>query len=153
MMDINKFEEIIGSFYNQMNAVESEKTGIKLAEDKWSLREIVGHLIDSASNNHQRFVRLQFEDLLGFPPYDGEEWIKAQNYNGMGWNLLVALWLDYNQMLLKVIENIDEVAFENVWVKGETAIPLKELIPDYYRHIELHAKHFNDRLEEIDAMK
>ena len=73
MFDTKRFKGLIDSFHEQVLKTQGEITKIKLAEDKWSLREIIGHLIDSASNNHQRFVRLQFGDLLDFPAYDGEE--------------------------------------------------------------------------------
>jgi len=81
MLDTKRFIGLIDSFHEQVLKTHDEITKIKLAEDKWSLREIMGHLIDSASNNHQRFVRLQFGDMLDFPAYDGEEWIRTQEYN------------------------------------------------------------------------
>lgn len=149
MLDTKRFIGLIDSFHEQVLKTHYEITKIKLAEDKWSLREIMGHLIDSASNNHQRFVRLQFGDLLDFPAYDGEEWIRTQKYNSMIWDVLVALWYNYNCLLLHVIENVDETTLGNVWVKGEDAIPLKQLINDYYKHMELHIEHFNNRREEL----
>lgn len=149
MLDTKRFIGLIDSFHEQVLKTHDEITKIKFAEDKWSLREIMGHLIDSASNNHQRFVRLQFGDLLDFPAYDGEEWIRTQKYNSMTWDVLVALWYNYNCLLLHVIENADETTLGNVWVKGEDAIPLKQLINDYYKHMELHIEHFNNRREEL----
>jgi hypothetical protein len=123
--------------------------GVKLSDDKWSLKEIIGHLIDSASNNHQRFVRLQFGDLLGFPAYNAEEWISIQKYNNMNWDILVALWYNYNCLLINFIENSPESMQENAWIKGEEAIPYEELVSQYYKHIELHIEHFNKRKAEI----
>lgn len=149
MIDSKRYKEIIDSFYEHLLKTHDEITDIKLAEDKWSLREIIGHLIDSASNNHQRFVRLQFGDLLDFPAYDGEEWVMIQKYNCMNWDTLVTLWYKYNGLLLHVIKNIDETAFGNVWVKDEEAISLEQLINDYFKHMELHIVHFNSRREEL----
>ena len=62
MIRTDEFRNIVDSFNDRLAGVHGDKTGIKLSEDKWSLKEIIGHLIDSASNNHQRFVRLQFGD-------------------------------------------------------------------------------------------
>jgi hypothetical protein len=149
MLDTKRFKRIIDSFHENLLKTHDEITDIRLAEDKWSLREIIGHLIDSASNNHQRFVRLQFGDLLDFPAYDGEEWIRTQKYNSMNCNVLVKLWYNYNCLLLHVIENADETTLENVWIKSEDAIPLEQLINDYYKHLELHIEHFNNRQEEL----
>ena len=149
MFDTKRFKGLIDSFHEQVLKTQGEITKIKLAEDKWSLREIIGHLIDSASNNHQRFVRLQFGDLLDFPAYDGEEWVRTQKYNIMNWDVLVALWYNYNCVLLRIIENIDEIKLKNVWVIGEDVISLEQLILDYYRHLELHMEHFCKRREEL----
>ncbi len=142
------YKEVVDNFHVFLNSIDSEITNLKISEDKWSLREIIGHLIDSASNNHQRFVRLQFSDLLGFPAYEGEQWIRVQNYNSMNWELLVSLWYNYNCMLINVIKGIDSDKLQNVWIKNEEAISLEEIIHHYYRHLELHMEHFNDRLRE-----
>jgi hypothetical protein len=149
MLDTKRFKSLVDAFYEQLLKTENTTTHIKLAEDKWSLAEIVGHLIDSASNNHQRFVRLQFGDLLDFPKYDGEAWIKAQNYNDMDWDTLIALWYNYNCLILHIIENIDKPMLNNVWANDETAITLEELIDSFYKHLETHIKHFNDRQKEL----
>lgn len=149
MFDTKRFKGLIDSFYEQVLKTQDEITKIKLAEDKWSLREIIGHLIDSTSNNHQRFVRLQFEDLLDFPAYDPEEWVRTQKYNIVNWDVLVELWYNYNCVLLHIIENIDEIKLKNVWVRGEEAISLEYLINDYYRHLEWHMEHFSKRLKEL----
>lgn len=151
MLDIKRFKEIVDSFHNDLLKVQDEITNVKLADDKWSLGEIIGHLIDSASNNHQRFVRLQYDDLLSLPAYDGEKWVKTQRYINMKWSVLVPLWYNYNCLLLNIIENADVKAFDNVWVKGEDALPLKHLMNDYYKHLELHIEHFKTRLQELQC--
>ena len=66
-MITEEFRSVVESFNDKLAGIPGEITGIRLSEDKWSLKEIIGHLIDSASNNHQRFVRLQFGDLVNFP--------------------------------------------------------------------------------------
>lgn len=124
MLDTKRFKRIIETFHENLLKTHDEITDIRLTEDKWSLREIIGHLIDSASNNHQRFVRLQFGNLLDFPAYDGEEWIRTQKYNSMNWDVLITLWYKYNCLLLHVIENAGKITFENVWVKNEDAVLL-----------------------------
>ncbi len=149
MLDTKRFKGLIDSFHEQVLKTRDEITKIKLAEDKWSLREIIGHLIDSASNNHQRFVRLQFGDLLDFPAYDAEEWIRTQKYNIMNWDVLVTLWYNYNCVLLHIIENTDDIMLGNVWVESKDTISLEQLINDYYKHLELHMEHFNKRREEL----
>lgn len=149
MIDVKNYQALVDSFHSMIVSVPEETVGIKLSEDKWSLKEIIGHLIDSASNNHQRFVRLQFDDLLNFPAYDGEKWVTTQKYRDMSWGTLVSLWHSYNCVLISIIEHIDSNTYSNVWVKGETVIKLDELIVDYYRHLRVHVQQFEDRLKEI----
>ncbi len=149
MMDVSGYKMLVDSFYDRIVNVPEEKAGIKPAEDKWSLKEIIGHLIDSASNNHQRFVWLQFDDLLNFPAYEGEPWVKVQKYCDMDWKRLIMLWHNYNYLLISIIGSMDSKSFSNVWVKGEETIQLDELITDYYRHLRVHVQHFEDRLKEI----
>lgn len=149
MLDTKRFKEIVDSFHENLLKTNDEITNIKLAEDKWSLKEIIGHLIDSASNNHQRFVRLQFGDLVDFPAYDGEEWIRTQKYNCMDWDILVTLWYSYNLLILHDIENVEKTTLENTWIINKTVIRLEPLINEYYKHLELHTGHFNNRQKEI----
>ena len=149
MLDVNSYKILVNSFYDTIVNVPEETAGIKLSEDIWSLKEIIGHLIDSASNNHQRFVRLQFDDLLNFPPYDAEQWIRVQKYRDMNWNRLILLWYNYNCILINIIECMDSNSFSNVWAKDEDAIRLDELVADYYRHLRVHVQHFENRLREI----
>ncbi len=144
------YKEIIDNFYEYLKSIDSEITGLKISEDKWSLREIIGHLIDSASNNHQRIVRLQISDLLDFPQYDCEQWIRVQKYNSFDWEFLVTLWYHYNGLILNIINEIDDEQLQNIWVKDEdNSITLEELIRQYYIHLEKHMEHFNKRLSEL----
>src|SRR4030095_12648316 len=69
----------------------------------WSARQIIGHLIDSAANNHRRFVTGQFQDDLVFAGYDGDKWVDAQQYKSADWHELVGLWKAYNQHLSRVM--------------------------------------------------
>jgi len=151
MINIISYKDTIESFYKLLLTTQDEITNINLSEDKWSLCEIIGHLVDSASNNHQRFVRLQFGELLDFPAYDTEPWVSTQKYNTMDWDRLITLWYSYNGLLLHIIENIEEAKYKNVWVNGQAYITLEELIYDYYRHLNLHIEHFNKRMGELEG--
>jgi hypothetical protein len=121
------------------------------APDHWTFCEIVGHLVDSASNNHQRFVRLRFGDLPGFPPYDPEAWVKAQDYDAADWDGLRELWSRYNDHLLRIVGRMDpaEPCGRHLWSHPEKSISLAELVPDHYRHLEWHIAHYVKRLEEF----
>ncbi len=149
MFDYEGMANIVTEFHLEMGQVPVSVADIKPTPEAWSLKEIVGHLIDSAANNHHRFVRLQQADLEGFPAYDNEAWIAVQRYNDYGWEPLVALWHLYNQFLLHVIRNVDEKRLDSTWrVDGKTAT-LGFLVEDYFRHMRDHLEQFRKRLEEV----
>jgi len=122
---------------------------IRLATDKWTLKEMVAHLIDSASNNHQRFVRLQLEPVLVFPKYDAEEWKNATKITSFDYAILVTLWKTYNALLMHLIENMNPATLSHVWRREDKDISLEALIHDYFGHMDLHRKMFEERVEEI----
>ncbi len=147
--DIGKFEAIVSSFHNRLLTVPEAKTSIKLAPDKWSLKEIVGHLIDSAFNNHQRFVRLQEESSLNLPGYNQENWVRIEGYNDMNWGDLVQLWLLMNTLLLHIIEGMREDCLKNIYHAANGPMTLEALVNDYFRHMQDHVIHFEERYGEL----
>src|SRR5205085_7215762 len=114
--------------------------------------EIIGHLIDSASNNHQRFVRAQFQDDLIFPRYAQEEWVRVQGYQDAPWRELVALWHSYNLQLARVMAAVPEDVRlrerkqHNFHQIGWRVIPETEtatldyLMSDYVGHLKNHLR-------------
>ena len=122
----------------QITEAASAKPG---APGKWSKKQILGHLIDSASNNHQRFVRAQLGSPLHFPAYAQELWVNAQNCQGESWQNLIACWTSYNRHLLHVMRHIPADKLGNACVIGDDPpVTLEFLIQDYVRHMELHLR-------------
>jgi hypothetical protein len=110
----------------------------KLRPDKWSKLEILGHLIDSATNNHQRFVRIQFEDTPKVT-YDQNQWNKFNNYNALPLAHVIDLWELYNRHLLEVIKIIPEERLQRTGMTNEPQpLTLHWLIVDYLKHLEYH---------------
>jgi len=106
---------------------------------KWSPAEIIGHLIDSAANNHQRFVRAQESSALAFPPYAQDHWVAAQQYSRRPWNDLVSFWHAYNQHLAHVIEHIPEDRRAVPITLGTNPpVTLGFLVRDYVVHMNRH---------------
>src|SRR4026207_127280 len=105
---LEDFRQTIESAAPRLLALPAAKSAEPPAAGKWSPREIIGHLIDSASNNHQRFVRAQFMDDLVFEGYEQERWVSAQHYNLEPWSVLVGLWKGYNLHLLHVMRDTPE---------------------------------------------
>jgi hypothetical protein len=106
---------------------------------KWSRKEVLGHLIDSASNNHQRFVRAQLHGELVFPSYAQEDWNRVQQYQSETWENLVRLWSSYNLHLAHCIAGIPESAAGYVCTIGDSEpVTLQFLVTDYVKHLEHH---------------
>ena len=135
-----------------LTPLDDDATARRPAAGKWSPREIVGHLIDSASNNHQRFVRARWQDDLVFTGYDQDAWVEAQRYQQTSWQELLTLWASYNRHLARVMasvppairtaprtrHNFDRVAYREV-PAGEPST-LEYFMDDYVRHMEHHLR-------------
>jgi len=134
-------ENTVFDAYKRFRNLPEEAVNARPTPTDWSAKEIVGHLIDSASNNHQRFVRLQVADGLDFPDYqhDNDAWVKIQRYQEGSWNDLLDLWQCFNRHLARIIRNVDERCINHIWVVDEdTTITLGELMTDYLRHLKVH---------------
>ena len=95
---------------HQFRALRTATVSHRPSPDRWTIKEVLGHLIDSAANNHQRFVRAQFTDRLVFPKYDQNDWVRCQFYDKVEWDELIELWQCYNLHLAHVIRNIPDQA-------------------------------------------
>jgi hypothetical protein len=137
---------IIETVEPQLSQMNPDETGFKPDPHEWSKKEILGHLIDSAANNHQRFVRAVNKVAAVFPAYDQNEWVRIQQHNQRPWASLVALWSAYNHHLSHVIECIPEDAASSPCSIGkDDPVPLQFVVTDYLRHLRHHLK---DLLEE-----
>jgi hypothetical protein len=108
-------------------------------DGKWTRKEILGHLIDSAANNHQRFVRAHFADPFVWPGYEQEAWVAVQRYRERPWADLIELWVALNRHVAAVIEAVSPEKLETRCVIGEgEARSLGWLMQDYLRHLRHH---------------
>lgn len=106
---------------------------------KWSRKQLLGHLIDSAANNHQRFIRAQLDGPKAFPGYEQESWVERNGYSEAAWNDLVALWQAYNLHLLRVLARIPAERLDVACtVGGSEPMTLGFIAEDYVRHLKQH---------------
>jgi hypothetical protein len=132
-------EEIIGDRKNSQNR---------------SIRQILGHLFDSASNNNHRIVHLQYrENPMSFPNYategNNDRWIAIQNYQHEDWYNLVQLWKYANLHLIHVIRNVDQTKLGNQWISSESKlISLQEMVEYYPQHFDLHLKEMEELINQ-----
>jgi hypothetical protein len=149
--------DFLHDFRRTLDAARMRLTGLSDAEatrprepGKWSPKEIIGHLIDSAANNHARFVRAQSTDDLLFDGYDQEAWVRVQRYNERRWLDLIQLWYAYNHHLADVMErtdaealtrprarhSLDRIAFQAL--DPATPATLAFVMRDYVAHLKHH---------------
>lgn len=117
-----------------------EEISAKPGAGKWSKLEILGHLIDSAANNHQRFIRTQFEDLPTIF-YDQDNWVAYNHYNELDIKNLAELWSLYNKHLAEVIKRVPQSKLSRQCrMRDGRLVSLEWLISDYVQHMEHHLR-------------
>jgi len=124
----------------------------------WSVKQIIGHLIDSAANNHQRFVRAASDPDLVFPGYAQDEWVRVQAYDRAPWPELLSLWRSYNRHLARVMaavplevrtrkrarHNLHEIGWNSY--AADAPASLDDLMDDYVRHLRHHLAQISERV-------
>ncbi|MBN1315501.1 MAG: DinB family protein [Anaerolineales bacterium] len=153
---LNEFKNTVIEAAGRLKLIPESKTGVHPSDGEWSIKEILGHLVDSAANNHRRFVQYQFVDELVFSGYRQQDWVRVQHYYKASWLLLVELWQAYNLHLVhllsvipeRIFEQPNEPAFDEIgWDWNETGLPsLAYLARDYIKHMNHHLQDIWDRV-------
>jgi hypothetical protein len=135
----DKLVRVVNSAEAILSQVPETESGKPVLAGGWSRKQVLGHLIDSASNNHQRFVRATLQASLDFPGYDQDGCVRVQAVEEARWSLLVALWADYNRYLAHVISHLPASKLETLCRIGtDEPVTLKFLAEDYLRHMLHH---------------
>ncbi|MGN0235444.1 MAG: DinB family protein [Paludibacteraceae bacterium] len=142
-------------------SLSEEQVSQKRNRQNRTVKMLVGHLIDSASNNHQRMVRLQYAPRCGhsmphtemgmlvFPDYtqDNDLWLQLQDYQHEDWQALVLLLQYYNRHICHLIRAVDTTKCENYWIDYEgNRITLNDMIKNYLTHLQLHFRQIHELL-------
>jgi hypothetical protein len=116
----------------------------KPLENKWNKKEILGHLIDSATNNHQRFVRAQFESIPTIS-YEQNNWNRYNFYNEIEARQLIEFWASYNKQLVVLLKLTPKENLQrHCNVGGQDNFSIEFLFDDYVKHLEHHLKQILD---------
>jgi hypothetical protein len=121
---------------------------------KWSKKEIIGHLLDSASNNHQRFVRAALQRELTFPGYPQDALVELQRFNEMKWEFLITFWASYNLFLAKVLSALpSETAPVQCAIGKNPLATLEWIAQDYVAHLKHHLNQILGKMFETSYGK
>jgi len=134
--ELRKLVEAVFQFLKEVSPEDAAK---RLKPGSWSKKELIGHLIDSAANNHQRFVRAAHDRASETPGYEQDEWVASQGYADAPWDELLNFWGYYNLHLARVIEHLPETAMKNrVGIGKAEPETLEFVIADYVAHMKHH---------------
>ncbi len=137
---IKRLEYLCDIIPQLLTEIDEQTFSVKPKPNKWSKKEIIGHLIDSATNNHQRFVRGQFEDVPKIV-YDQNKWNEFNFYQKMDGQQIISFWTIYNRQLAELINNIPEENLSKECKSGDDKnLTLGFLINDYVEHLEHHLR-------------
>jgi len=147
----SEIRSLVHSWEPRLNALPQEIYTQRHNNQDRNIKQILGHLVDSASNNTHRIVHLQYQPSpLIFPNYatfgNNDRWIAIQNYYGEDWNTLIGIWKYSMLHLCHVIEHVNLEKLKNQWTAGpDEVITLEEMIIDFPVHMKLHL----DEIEEL----
>jgi hypothetical protein len=135
----DELSQVVETASEMLGRVSEEAALTKPADGKWSKKQILGHLIDSAVNNHHRFVRAQEVEELSFPRYEQKHWVDVQGYEESSWTELIELWRLYNRHLAQVIRRIPDGSLKVACRIGpQEPVSLEFLVEDYLVHLKHH---------------
>jgi hypothetical protein len=134
-----------------LRAIGEDQAGKHPREGAWSQKQELGHLIDSATNNHVRFVRASIEPEFRGLPYNQDGWVASHGYADLPWTMILDFWERYNQLLVELVARIPEDRLATRCIVGESQpVTLGFLIEDYIAHMQHHLDHILGR-EKLTA--
>jgi hypothetical protein len=135
-MIASELEGLISQFYPRLNQLEEENAIHKPLPDKWSKKELIGHMIDSAQNNIRRFIVAQYEDRPKIV-YNQDKWVEINNYQEHSVTDLVTLWNLLNKQICTILKNTGPDT-SNRQAISEAPHSIEWLAEDYIKHLKHH---------------
>ena len=136
---IDRLQHLCNIIPDLLEKIPDDDFSKKPEPDKWSKKEILGHLIDSASNNHQRFIRALYENRPEIS-YDQNEWNRLSRHNELENSFIIQFWATYNRFILHLMRGMSEEQLNMEVQIHEKVLSLDFIINDYVVHLEHHLK-------------
>jgi hypothetical protein len=142
-----ELNKIVKETIVKLNKFSAEEWDSRSAKGKWSKKEIIGHLIDSAANNHQRFVRVQYEEMPAIT-YEQEFWVASQQYGSQPAENLINLWSSYNRHLAHIISVFPKDKYNRLCTVNKggqpSTVTIEWVFSDYISHLKHHLSKITD---------
>lgn len=141
-MNYQILKNIVDAGLQRFETISEEDWNYKISPEKWSKKEILGHLCDSALSNIRRFVVTQYKENDNIV-YDQDFWVKAQNYQNIPISEIIGLWKSLNFQIVHTVENIPDEALQRTCDTTKTVpqiFTLEYIIQDYIDHLQYHLK-------------
>jgi len=151
MQGLKRLRTLIEEVPPKLSKLAQSQVELKPSSSRWSPKEELGHLLDSAANNHQRIVRAQLEDEPKMPGYDGNAWVELHKYQHRDWKEMIDIWRALNRQLLAAAEAVPESAWSRTCTIADSLpLTLKFVFEDYIDHMVHHLQHIGI---EVDHLK
>lgn len=150
----NELKALVVSWETKLSDLNEEQISVPQNSQNRTIKQIVGHMVDSASNNTHRVVHLQYrKSPVNFPNYatfgNNDKWISIQNYQNEDWKNLVQLWKYAHLHLIHIVENIIPEKVNAEWLAdSNNVVSLKEMVEDFPRHFDLHISEIEELLNQ-----
>jgi hypothetical protein len=150
MQTLISLRQLLQVVPTRLAKLSNETVEHKPSPSAWSPKEELGHLIDSAANNHQRIVRARFEDNLAMPGYEQNRWVSAHAYQRRDWTELIDTWQAFNRQVLFAAETVPDAAWSRtLTIAGSQPVTLQFVLDDYAAHMLHHLKHIGIETGDI----
>jgi DinB superfamily len=148
MSSLTLLRALIERLPASLQALPADKVGHKPSPNAWSPKQELGHLLDSAANNHQRIVRTPLEDKPAMPSYDGDQWVALHRYQEWSWPVLIETWVALNRQLLSAAEGVPDSAWSRTCTIADSGpLTLKFVFDDYLDHMLHHLRHMGVEMD------
>ncbi|HEX2968227.1 MAG TPA: class I SAM-dependent methyltransferase [Bacteroidales bacterium] len=154
----SEVKSLIDLWEPRLGSVNKEILSSEKNDQNRTIKQILGHLIDSTSNNTHRIVHLHYQESpFSFPNYatfgNNDRWIAIQNYKDEDWNNMIQLWKYSLLHFCHLVQNVDDSKLEKEWISApDTKITLKTMIVDFNRHLKLHLSEIEELLSRKSEM-
>jgi hypothetical protein len=150
MKSLQSLRTLLQKLPGRLEALPLDSVEVKQA-GSWSAKEELGHLLDSAANNHQRIVRGQLEDNPAMPGYDGPMWVALHAYQNRNWHELIGTWGALNRQLLAAAEAVPDSAWSRTCtIGGSEPLTLQFVFEDYLHHMREHLQHMKVAVDDLE---